>query len=224
MGGGMTVPSAFASCFLSVDLTAAKYSGGAGGTFTNDIAGGPSLTVVSATPTFSSMGARTGMNFANAAGESILGEMRGVREWTVVAIISTTSASAMSCVGSANTGAFGWELGTGGARTPYAWTPGLSSGVTASAFASDTAVVVATSFSPKIRKCSVQWNLNTIKTATSGSATAIPAMDYWDFGIGRNRNTYWTGRIAHVSMYARSLHDDDNTRLQALITNLMTTL
>lgn len=224
MGGGMTVPSAFASCFLSVDLTAAKYSGGAGGTFTNDISGGPSLTVVSATPTFSSMGARTGMNFANAAGESILGEMRGVREWTVVAIISTAATAVMSCIGSANPGAFGWELGTGATRRPYAWTPGLSSGITDTTFASDTAVVVAASWSPKNRKATCQWNLNSAKSATSGVTTATPSMDYWDFGIGRNRNSYWTGRIAHVSMYARSLHDDDNTRLQALITNLMTTL
>lgn len=220
----MTVPSDFSSCFVSVDLTAAKYSGGAGGTFTNDIAGGPALTVVSATPTFSAMGARTGMNFANSAGESILGEMRGVREWTVVAILSTASASIMSCVGSANPGAYGWELGMGAARKPYAWTPGLSSGVTGTAFASDTPVVVACSWSPKNRKATVQWNLNTPVVNTAAGTSAIPAMDYWDFGIGRNRNAYWTGRIAHCAMFGRSLHDDDNTRLQSLITDLMATV
>jgi len=220
----MTVPSDFASCFLSAELTAAKYSGGAGGTFTNDIAGGPTLTVVSATPTFSAMGARTGMNFANSAGESILGEMRGLREWTVVAIISTASTSVMSCIGSANPSAYGWELGTVSSRTPYGWTPGLSSGGTTTAFASDTPVVVVTSFSPRHRKATCQWNLNAAKVGSSGLSTPIPSMDYWDFGIGRNRNAYWTGRIGHVSMFARSLHDDDNTRLQSLITDLMATL
>ncbi len=220
----MTVPSDFASCFLSADLAAAKYAGGAGGAFTNDIAGGPSMTVVSATPTFTTKGARSGMNFANAAGESILGEMRAVREWTVVTIMSTTSAAIMSCIGSANPSAYGWELGLGATRKPYGWTPGLSSAVTDTAFAADTPVVVATSFSPKHRKATVQWNLNSPKVGSSVSATPIPSMDYWDFGIGRNRNAYFTGWISHVCMFARSLHDDDNARLQSLIADLMSTL
>jgi hypothetical protein len=221
----MTVPSDFGSCFVSAELTNAKYSGGAGGTFTNDISGGPALTVVSATPTFATKGARSGMVFANSATESILGQMYAQREFSVVAVLTTTSASAgLSAIGSANPTSFGWEMGLGATRKPYAWTPSLSSGVTGTAFGSDTPVVVACSWSPKNRKATCQWNLNTAVSATSGVSNAVPAMDYWDFGIGRNKNAYWTGWISHCSIYAQSLHDDKPTELTALITSLMATL
>jgi hypothetical protein len=220
----MTLPSDFGSCFVYADLKASKYSGGAGGTFVNDISGGPALTVVSATPTFSTKGARSGMDFSNSAGQSILGQMYGLREWTVVAILSTTSAAVLSAIGSANPSAFGWEMGTGATRKPYAWTPSLSSGVTGTAFGSDTPVVVACSWSPKNRKSTVQWNLNTPVSGTAAVGAAFPAMDYWDFGIGRNRNSYWTGWISQASIYAESLADNKPAELTALITTLMATL
>ncbi|MEM1398031.1 MAG: hypothetical protein AAGH38_11375, partial [Pseudomonadota bacterium] len=56
-------PQDFDSFVMGVDLTAANYSGGAGGTFTDLVQGAGTWTVESSTPTFETRNGIEGMDF-----------------------------------------------------------------------------------------------------------------------------------------------------------------
>jgi hypothetical protein len=191
------------------------------GAFANEVTGGPVGAIQGATPSFSTIGSREGMNFSNAANQSILDEMWAQRELTVIAIGTTTASSIMSGIGTANPSAFGWELGTQSTgRKIYGWTPSLSSGGTADTITSGVPAVLSMGLSPEARRMYAQLNTGAGVSGLSGSSLAIPSVDYWNLGIGRNRNSYWTGWFSEVYFFSRCLQARDPSGFSALMTDL----
>lgn len=215
----MTVPSDFPSYWAGFELTAANYSGGAGGTFTN-LAGGQDWAVNGATPSFTTNGAREGMTFAASSTESILGEMRAMREGTIVAVFSTTNAGTSHVVGGTNAAANTWSMSINAQRV-QAFHINASSGYTAGTFTSGSPLVAACSWSPEDGKCYVNRNGGAVVSSAGG---AIVPINYWNAGIGVHRTTYFTGWISAVYFFSRALHYRDNTGLQSLVTDLAATL
>jgi hypothetical protein len=191
------------------------------GCFDNEVAGGPLGAIQGATPSFSTIGSREGVNFTNAANQSIIGELWAQREFTLIAIGTTTASTLQSGIGTANPSAYGWEMGTQSTgRAIWGWTPTLNSGGTTNVIASGTPAVLSIGLSPDAHRMYAQINTVAGVTNLSGSAFAIPAVDYWNFGIGRNRNGYWTGWFAEVYLFSRCLQARDPSGFASLMTTL----
>jgi hypothetical protein len=219
MGGGMTVPSDFDSYWAGFELTAANYSGGAGGTFAN-LAGGQDWTVNGATPSFSTNGNRSGMDFSADASQSILGELRACRGLTAVIVFSTTITTSQPLLGGT------WTAGNTcradvSAYRPQAFYPSASSGFTTETTSSGTPTVAAYSWSPRNNTCYANLQGS---AGVSVTGSVLPTMNWAEIAIGRSRTTYYNGWISGVYLFSRPLHFVDNTNLQLLLDDLAATL
>jgi hypothetical protein len=191
------------------------------GAFANEVTGGPVGAIQGATPSFSTIGSREGMNFSNAANQSILDEMWAQRELTVIAIGTTTASSIMSGIGTANPSTYGWELGTAStARAIYGWSPTLSSTATANTITSGVPAVMSMGLTSQTRRMYAQLNTGTQVSGVIAGTDSRPFVDYWDLGIGRNRNSYWTGWFSEVYFFSRCLQARDPSGFSALMTDL----
>lgn len=191
------------------------------GCFDNEVVGGPLGAIQGATPSFSTIGSREGVNFTTAANQSIIGELWAQREFTLIAIGTTAASTIQSGIGSANPSAFGWELGTQQTtRTIYGWTPGINSGGTTNVIASGTPAVMSIGLSAESHRIYAQLNTTTGVSNLSGSTNAVPGIDYWNLGIGRNRNSYWNGWFAEVYLISRCLQARDPSGFASLMTTL----
>lgn len=210
---------------VSVSQTIPSATVNAWGCFVNEVAGGPLGAIQGATPSFVTVSGRDGMTFSNAANQSIIGELWAQRELTVVAIGRTTSSAIMSGIGTANPSTFGWELGTAStARAIYGWSPALSSGATANTMASGAWAVMAMALTPESRRIYAQLNTGTLVSGLASGTDAKPFIDYWDLGIGRNRNSYWTGTFSEAYIFSQALPFRDPSGFSALMTTLTASL
>lgn len=211
----MPVPSDFDSYCTGFDLTAANYSGGAGGTFANLVAGRPDWTVQGATPTFETRGALSGMLFSGLAAETIAGRMPALREATIILIGKPATSSAKYPIAGGYTISNSFSM-QHASNTVAALTQVGSSGLSAGVAGGPH--VYSISFSPENGTLYAQINSNTIKS-TVVSPTTYAAIDYPEAFIGRRTTNYYHGWIARVLIFARALHYRDNAALQALITS-----
>ena len=217
----MTVPTDFSSFAYGFDLTAANYSGGAGGTFTNLKAGGQAWTVQGATPSFTTKSgtgwSMEGMNFSALANEIVAGQQRALWECTVLAICQPGAATTMYPFGTTYT------AGNGSALHINAWRLQAYNALGTSAFTSAYATttvphVFTASFCPANGTTYAQIDSGTVATATAAAGSFENARWYYpDAGIGQHRTTYFTGWISRVLVFSRALHYRDNTNLQSLI-------
>jgi hypothetical protein len=220
----MTAPTDFDSFAFGFNLTAANYSGGAGGTFANLVSGGEDWTVNGATPSFSTKSGSgwsiDGMDFANSATESILGQHRALYESTLLII----------CQHSTNTFPYGGTYAAGNSfgmgiysNMVQAFNPILSSGY--ASFTGGQPNVLTVSWSPFNGTTYAQANNGTPVSATAAAGSFENARTNWaDVAIGRYRTTYFSGWIARVLVFNRALHYRDNANLQSLIATEMASI
>lgn len=205
-------PDLFDSFAFGFNLDSAGYSGGAGGTFANMVAGGEDWAVSAATPTFSTQGGIEGMDFTASADESIIGEHRAMWESTIIAV---------GYPGSGATGHFyGGNYASGNtfalmvnAHRGQAYYPAESSGYTATPSPTGIPHVYSVTFSPENKTAYAQLDDATpVQAASDGFAS------FHEAAIGRHRTTYFVGWIGRILVFDRALHFRDNANLQLLIT------
>lgn len=212
----MTLPTDIDSFAFGFDLTAAAYSGGAGGTFANLKAGGEDWKVESATPSFSTEAGLEGMDFTALLAETIAGQHRALYECTVVAIqrpdINTVYqyGSRIIDFGTYHTSSYNQKT--------------FISGYGSTAIGASKAVpyVSAATWSPQNGTTYAQVNDGTVvaTTAAAGDFNLV-GTEYPDASIGRHNTVYYDGWIARVLVFDRALHFRDNTNLQLLIATEM---
>lgn len=213
-------PTEFDSFVGGFDLTAANYSGGAGGTFSNLISGYDAWTVDSATPSFSTEESLSGMDFTGSSTESIRGPMPALYEGTVIAVAKPTGTGIMYSVGGSSTSHTTWGQFFNSGDDVEAYNTSQRSG--AADFTNDTVNVFTTCWSPFAGQNMAQVNLGTpaIGTNADGTKTAI---DYAEAFIGQGRFSttqyYFDGWIARVLFFSRSLYHRESTNLTSLITS-----
>lgn len=210
------LPTEFTHFASGCDLTAANYSGGAGGTFTNLKAGGDVWTVQGATPTFSTEEGMEGMDFNGLANESVFSDMMALFEGTVLVITRADSGASLYPVGSADGLANNWAIFMNGARAQ------THSGLTGSGWQALTNTqpnVICGSWSPFNETLYIQVNDNApVSTVVAHDTSTI---DYPVAAIGRHRTTYFSGWTSRVLFFNRALHYRDNDNLQLLIATEM---
>lgn len=216
----MTVPADFDSYWAGFELTAANYSGGAGGTFANLVSGGQDWTVNGATPSFSTNGARSGMDFSADASQSIIGEQRACRGLTAVVIFSTAVGTNQYLLGGTWTGGNTWGANVSSYKV-QAFYPSASSGLTTEVTTSGTPTVAAFSWSPENKTCYANLQGGAVASVTG---SVLPTMNWAELAIGCHRTTYFNGWISAVYLFSRPLHFVDNTNLQLLLADLDATL
>lgn len=221
----MTAPTDFDCFAFGFDLTNANYSGGAGGTFANLVSGGEDWTVNGATPSFSTKSGSgwslDGMDFANSATETILGEHRALWECTVLAICqpSTNTYVYGGALAASNT----WGMGVNANRVQAYNSVGGSSGY--ASYTGGQPNVLTIGFCPANGTSYAQVNDGTPTSNTQASGSFQNARVYWsNVGIGVHRTTYFSGWIARVLVFSRALHYRDNDNLQSLIATEMASI
>lgn len=206
------LPTDFGSFALGFDLTAANYSGGAGGTFTNLKPGGEAWTVDGATPTFSTESTMEGMDFNGNSNESVLGQMRALYEATVLVITRPDSGASLYPFGHNDATANGYAIFLNGSRARTF--SGLNSSDWATHPSGQPNVIVG-SWSPFNETMYVQVNDNAVVS------TSVPyqqaALEGPNGAIGRMRTTHYSGWTSRVLVFNRALHYRDNANLQLLI-------
>lgn len=201
-----------------IDLTAANYSGGAGGTFTDLVSAEQDWQVVSATPTFTTKYGVEGMTFSALAAESVLAQNPSPGDITVVALVSPAAGTLMypwgGNSGGSNSHGIRTYSGTAGAFIANAdsgWTSGHPTIVRPQP------IVMAGTFSTR--------NQTTYATVYDGSGfydssavgTAVPQQQYFENAIGRYRTTYFNGWIGSVYGFHAPLHLTDRSGLEAIM-------
>lgn len=216
----MTVASDFASYWAGFELTAANYSGGAGGTFTN-LAGGPDWEVQGGTPTFSTIGAREGMNFTGNANQSIFGDMFAARNLTMVVAWSQSVATPGMLIGGTSPSGNTFGANVNGSRIQVFYPP-ASTGFLSGAVSLNTPLCAAFTISGKHEKCAVKVAGTAL---VEGSATSNLAPNWPQIGIGRHRTTYLNNaNISAVYLFGDPLIYSAPTELESFLTDLAATL
>jgi hypothetical protein len=212
-------PSSFPSFCGGVDLTSANYSGGAGGTFTDQVNGAGYWTVNSATPSFSTEGGIEGMDFTGVAGEIPVGKCPFLWEGTILAIARV--AGSKFYVGGTYTAGNSWGMQHNASRVQF-FNASNSSGYTSSGdFNASAPNVVCVSNCPESGTTYAQVNDATPVSSTDAATKINSRINWPTVGIGQHRTTYFTGWIARVLFFSRALHERDNDNLQLLIADQM---
>jgi hypothetical protein len=218
MGGGMN-PSDFDSYCGGVNLTAANYSGGAGGSFTDEVNGAGFWTLNSGTPTFSTESGLEGKDFGGVVGDVVVGKCPCLWEGTMLVIGRV--AGTVFYVGGTYASGNSWGVQHNASRIQF-FNAGLnSSGFTSpSDFNASAPNVLTSSWCPETGTTYAQANDGTPVSSTN--ATLANSRSNWPtVGIGQHRTTYFTGWIARVLFFSRALHERDNANLQLLIADQM---
>jgi hypothetical protein len=221
MGTDMTVPTDFSSFAFGFNLTSAAYSGGAGGTFANLVAGQQNWTVNGGTPSFATRQGMEGMLFDGTAAQTILGQMRALHECTVIVTAQTDVAGNSYIFGNdPNQLGFIYGLGINAFRVIAfcgAGADATNTGFSAALNNSRPNVYVG-SWSPHAGTVHVRINNGTpvVKTPTLGSSCRV---GWPDCAIGTMANLYHTGWIGRVLVFGRALHDRDPSGLTNLVTS-----
>lgn len=217
----MTVPTDIDSFCGGVDLTAANYSGGAGGTFADLVAGRPAWTVVSATPSFSTKSGSgwsiEGVDFSGVAGESVICRGPFLWEGTVVLIGQVVGTRWM--MGGTYIAGNSWGLQHASGNVQF-YNALNSSGYTSSGFNVSAPNVLSISNCPETGKTYAQANDGAVVSSTNATK-ASSRITWHEVAIGRHRTTYLTGWVARALFFSRALHERDNTALQSLIATEM---
>jgi len=216
----MTSPSDIDSFAFGFELTADNYSGGAGGTFQNMVAGGENWKVESATPVFTTESgsgwSQEGMNFPLDIAFAINGEQRAMYECTILCVNYPTSGVLSYPFGGSNPTSNVFSLRT------ISWTASASNGIQTSpntaTFEQGRPHVMTASYSPEngVSYCQLDDDLPTSFQADAGSF-ANARVNYWNSAIGLMRTTVFEGWISKVYVFSRALHFRDNALLQDLI-------
>ncbi len=215
------IPQDFDSFVYGFDLTAANYSGGAGGSFSPINSSAQSWAVNSATPVFSTQSGLEGMDFNGLASEAIKGPYSALWEATVVAICKPSSAASHYVYGGDNVNSNTYACLMNAYRAS-AFTPSASSGFTASSSLTSSPHVFAFSFSPENGKTYAQIDNGSVASNSPASGVYDNAALKWPTAaIGQHRNSYFTGWIGRVLVFNRALHYRDNANLQLLIADEM---
>lgn len=210
----MPVASDFDSFIGGWDLTAAAYSGGAGGSFANLVPGGEAWTVESATPVFETRQGLEGMVFTNQASESVIGRMPMLHEGTIIVVTEPNDGTEMGILGGTYTSGNSWamRLSSGKLQT---FGPPASAAFSVTSRNNDAINLLTSSWHPSSGTLSAQLNDGAVGESLS---TKKDARITWHEGaIGRHRTTYYQGWVTRVLMFDRALHNRDNAGLQALI-------
>ena len=210
----MPVASDFDSFVGGFDLTAAAYSGGAGGTFTNLLAGADPWTVAGATPVFETRQGLEGMLFTNVASESVIGRMPMLHEGTIIVLADPNDGTELGMFGGTYGSGNSWAMRLNSQKL-NTFGPPATAAVSGSNRIAGQINLMASSWHPASGTLYAQFNDGATGTTTN---TKKDARLTWPEGaIGRHRTTYFNGWITRVLMFDRALHARDNAGLQALI-------
>lgn len=227
----MTAPTDIDSFAYGFDLTSANYSGGAGGTFTNLVAGGENWTVSSATPSFTTKNSGTspetwsleGMDFTGSDTESIHGEHRALYESTILVIAQPTTGGSHYAYGGTLASANSFGLNINAYKCNAFSALGNSGATPVAASPTNVPHVWTITYSPEngTRYAQIDDGAVTSLAEASGSFEQARILHY-DAAIGQHRTAnLFTGWIARVLVFSRALHYRDNANLQSLITTEM---
>ena len=226
----MAVPSDFDSFALGVDLNSSNYSGGAGGTFTNLVAGAKAWTVdPTHTPSFSTKSGVEGMDFTNVLTEQVRIEHPAQRECTILVVgLADTAAATDYLYG---TGWYTVNNGSGlqcNGRRLQAYNASNSSGYTSAVTGADTTPFVYTaSFCPRNGTTYAQINDGTVASSTVLTLNGDSILSRWKMpygAIGAHRAAALSGWVSRVLIFDRALHYRDPTGLASLIATEMTNI
>jgi len=214
----MVVPSDFLRHWGGFRLSQANYSGGAGGTLTNLVAGGGDLVVNGATPTFASVGNLEGMLFSDDVTETIRGRMRSPRDFTIVVAGRVNSGGGTKeFAGGTRTNTNTWSCRYNGQRG-QAFYPNASSGYTPTGEIPNNGTdpfVAAFTFVSRTRTSYCQTPGN---TPVSQIGTATPWASWPEFQIGGHRLDYLDDTIiTGVDIFGEPLALTDPTQLSQLL-------
>lgn len=215
----MTLPTDFGSFCAGFDLTAARYSGGAGGAFGNLVPGEPAWTTVG-TPTFETKSGAgwslEGVACTGLADQRIIGPLRAFRELTIVAITQPSATGTQWTIGGTNSASNTFGMSHNANRV-QANAVATGSGYTA-AFTTGRPVVCAVSWDPLTGKMAATAYDGTMRKVSLIATSKRDAIVSWhELSIGGHRTTYLTGWVARALIFARSLHVRDEANLDALI-------
>lgn len=215
-----TNPSDFSSYSAGVLLNSANYSGGAGGTFTDLVTGNEDWTVVSATPTFNTVGGLEGMTFANSATESVLREIYEFRQITFVALGYAGNTASQLLIGGTNAASNTFGMFFNGNRL-QAYLNTVSSGWTASTVTAGNPYTYAVSWNPQTGGMfATAYIGSTVKANATASPKRLACANDFQMAVGRHRTTYLTGWVEEVHIFSRCLHEDDETGLDDMLATL----
>lgn len=206
--------SDFEEYISGFELTSANYSGGAGGTFSNLVAGEDGWSVDGATPSFSMKSGLEGMDFTGLSGESILSQLPMYWGGTVMMVCEIGSASNMYPLGGNHPGANTWGINVN-SNTAQAYRVNHPSGFT-NPLAVEPHVLTA-SFSPMNGINYIQADEEGVIMSGVGDPQSLAAVNDPRVSIGRHRVGYFTGWIHRIFFFARPLHYSKPTELAALI-------
>lgn len=214
----MALPTDFDSFRMGVNLTAANYSGGAGGTFTDLVQGAGFWTVDGATPSFETRAGLEGMLFTGSTTESVLADMLCLHECTILAIGECATSSQIALYGGSLASANTWYGGTNANRL-FTFASPNSVNTVADAAAATAPTVFVSSWSPKEATLYAQINDGAVASAVSdGVYTRI---GWPEIAIGRHRISAFSGWIARVLVFDRALHARDPSGLASLVATEM---
>jgi len=208
-------PDQFDSFRMGVDLTAAQYSGGAGGTFADLVQGAGFWSVDGATPAFETRAGLEGMLFTSSAAQSVLAPMLCLHEATILAIGQGATGTQAALYGGTYPTGNSWYGSLNGNRLLTASPPASAAMTSANGAASSAPTVFVSSWSPKDAGLYAQINDGAIASTMSDGKFA--RIGWAQMAIGRHRASAFSGWIARVLVFDRALHARDPSGLAALV-------
>jgi hypothetical protein len=216
-------PEDFNSYCGSVDLVAANYSGGAGGTFSDNVNGPGYWTVNGATPSFSTRSGTgwslEGMDFSGNPTEIVLGKCPMLWEGSIVIIGEVVGS--VFYLGGNYTAGNSWGIQHNSGRAQFFNALNSSGFTDPLSFNSGEPNVIASSWCPESGTTYAQVNDGTVTSSVNAIEKEFSRSVWPQVGIGQHRTTYLTGWVARVLFFSRALHERDNSNFQLLIQEQM---